>query len=149
MPEKKHFSFSGFMTPEEKRRLKGEGKKIVEEQSNILKEAFAKTLPPANSPQWADAYRNLRANEEWLRQNREHILAAEAAKRFVVIAGATSGFVECLDCHDILYTWPQDSIRCTCGSLTVTFPGRGRGRPPKITARGDRARNVHLIAKGI
>jgi hypothetical protein len=136
------------MTSEEKRTLKKKGKRIVEKRSTALREMFHQAMP-ALSPL---AFRAQRANRDWLREHREHIPAVEISKRFVVTLaeelGTVSPFVECLVCHDVLYTYPEQSTKCSCGALTVTFPKARRGMPPKISARDDKARIVVLTPKG-
>ena len=136
------------MTPEQKRELKKHGKLIVERRSVALHEARRQAIPTLS----VDSFQTARANERWLREHREHITATEASRRFVVTPaadlGQTSPFVECLSCHDVLHTYPQDSTHCSCGSLTVTFGTPRRGGPPVVSARGDKARAVALTAKG-
>ncbi len=136
------------MTPDQKRALKKRGKLIVEQRSAALHEAHRQAIPNLS----IEGFQTARANEEWLREHYESIPAAEVSRRFVVTAagdlGFTSPFVECLNCHDVLHTYPNDSTRCSCGSLTVTFRKPRRGHPPVVSARDDRARTVVLTAKG-
>jgi hypothetical protein len=135
------------MTPEEKRQLRNEGKLIVEKRSAALRQALRMATPNVS----LSGFRTEKANEQWLSEHMEYMPAAEVAKRFVVTPaeelGWPSPFVECLNCHDVLYTYPRESKQCSCGGLTVTFPKRRRGRPPKVLARDDKARNVVLTAK--
>lgn len=137
------------MTPEEKRRLKKKGKQIVAQHSAAVREVLRLVNPaPLSSAEWVANYRTQQANKKWLADHcREHILAKEIAKRFVLLSAQESNIpgahVECLDCHDVLHTYPQNSLKCSCGTVVITYR-----RPPKITARGDRARLVLLIPKG-
>lgn len=136
------------MTPEEKRELKKQGKLIVEKRSAALHEAYRHATPNLEPL----AFQTAKANEQWLIKNREHILAVEVSKRFVVTPadelGWHSAFVECLNCHDVLHTYPSESTQCGCGTLSVTFKKPRRGLPPMVSARDNKARTVVLIAKG-
>ncbi len=136
------------MTPDQKRELKKRGKLIVEQRSAALHEAHRQATPNLS----IKGFQTARANEEWLREHYESMPAAEVSRRFVLTAaedlGFASPFVKCLSCHDILHTYPRDSIQCSCGSLTVTFRKPRRGLPPVVSARDDKARTVVLTAKG-
>lgn len=136
------------MTPDQKRELKKRGKLIVEQRSAALHEALRQAIPSLS----IKGFQTARANEEWFRKHFESIPAAEISRRFIVTSandlGIASPFVECLSCHDVLHTYPNESTRCSCGSLTVTFRKPRRGLPPVVSARDDRARNVVLTAKG-
>ena len=132
------------MTSEEKRQLKKQGKLIVEKRSAVLHKATSSIL--------SLSHRATKANEQWLSEHREHITAAEVSKRFVVTSavelGWPSPFIECLKCHDVLHSYPDESTKCSCGSLSVTFGKTRRGNPPKISACGEKARTVVLMSKG-
>lgn len=136
------------MTPDQKRELKKRGKLIVEQRSALIRETFHQAIPNLSIA----SFQTARANKEWLQEHYQSIPAAEVSRRFVVTAadalGVVSPFVECLSCHDVLYTYPNDSTRCCCGSLTVTFRKPRRGLPPVVSARDDSARAVVLTAKG-
>jgi hypothetical protein len=137
------------MTPEEKRDLKFRGKQIVEQRSATINEALKKANPaPVGSDEWVKNYRTVRDNEKWLSQQQpERILADEVAHRFVLLSAQETGrvepWVECLECHDVLHSYPLHSTQCSCGTVTITY-----GRPPRVKAKGDKARSVGLIAKG-
>lgn len=136
------------MTPDQKRELKKRGKLIVEQRSTALHQAHRQAIPNLS----IEGFKTARANEEWMREHYQHMLAADVSRRFVVTLaqdlGFPSPFVECLSCHDILHTYPNDSTQCSCGGLTVTFNKPRRGRPPRVSARDDKARNVVLTARG-
>jgi hypothetical protein len=135
------------MTADEKRRLKKEGKLIIEKRSAALRETFRHALADMS----LRGCRARKANEQWLWEHREYVPAADVKNRFVVTPaeelGEPSAFVECLVCHDVLHSYPDDSTHCSCGSLTVTFRKPRRGLPPVVAARDDKARTVILTAK--
>jgi len=136
------------MTPEQKRELKSRGKLIAEQQSIARHQAHRQAIPTLS----VEGFLAARANEQWLREHPECIPAAEASRRFVVTSaadlGETSPYVECLSCHDILHTYPDESTRCSCGGLTVSFRTPRRGGPPVVSARDEKARAVVLTARG-
>jgi hypothetical protein len=136
------------MTPDKKRELKKRGKLLVEQRSAALHEAHRQAIPNVS----IEEFKMARTNEEWLREHYEHVPAAEVSRRFIVTAaeafGQPSVFVECLSCHDVLHTYPDDSTQCSCGGLTVTFKKPRNGLPPVVSARDDKARTVALTAKG-
>jgi hypothetical protein len=137
------------MTPETKRRLKKEGKAVAAARSAALRNALHAANPaPLGSDEWMENDRRAKANEAWLRETQpEHLSASEAAERFLAVPadelGVPGPYVECLSCHDVLYSYPKFSLGCRCGSLTIKS-----SKPPHIVASGDRARAVVLFAKG-
>ena len=137
------------MTPEEKRELRRRGKQIVEQRSAALHDALRRANPaPITSEEWVQNYRAQKENERWLCEHRpEHMVASEVAQRFVLLSAEETGhaepWIECLDCHDILHSYPRRSTQCSCGTVVITY-----SRPPRIRARDDRARAVRLMARG-
>jgi hypothetical protein len=137
------------MTPEEKRELKKRGKQIVGQRSAALHDALRRANPaPVGSDEWVQNYLAEKENEKWLFEHQpEHILASEASQRFVLLSAEETGhpepWIECLDCHDILHSYPRRSTQCSCGTVVIKI-----SRPPRVTARDDRARAVRLIARG-
>ena len=90
----------------------------------------------------------MRENESWLAsEKRDHITAAEVARRFVLMSSEETGmpepYAECLGCHDLLYTAPRAPVTCSCGALTVAYP-----KPIRIRARKG-VRGVRLIGKAV
>lgn len=136
------------MTPDQKSELRKRGKLIVEQRSAALHAAHRQAIPNLS----IEGLQTARANKEWLRKHYESIPAAEVWRRFVVTSaedlGFTSPFVQCLSCHDVLHSYPNDSTQCSCGSLTVTFRKPRRGGPPVVSAQDDKARTVVLTPKG-
>ncbi len=137
------------MTPEAKRRLKKEGKAVAERQSAALHAVLQRANPaPAGSDEWMRNHVRATANEKWLREQQpEFIPAAEVAKRFALVSAQELGrpepWVECMQCHDVLYSYPKASLQCSCGSLTIKY-----AKPPRVDAREGQARAVGLIGKG-
>jgi hypothetical protein len=138
------------MTPEEKRKLKRHGKEVAEQRSAAFLDALKQANPaPVGSDLWVQNYKTERENERWLAQQQPtHILASEVVKRFIPVSAQDTGtvepWVECLDCHDVLHTYPPHSTQCSCGTVQVKY-----ARPPRITAKNDHVRNVRLIARGM
>ena len=138
------------MTPDEKRELKKRGKQIVEQRSAALHDALRQANPaPIASDEWVQNYRAQNENQQWLSEHLpEHIPATEVVQRFVLLpsqeTGRTAPWIECLVCHDVLHSFPRHSTHCSCGTVVIIY-----GRPPRITARDDRARAVGLIARGV
>ena len=137
------------MTPEEKRELRRRGKQIVEQRSAALHDALRRANPaPITSEEWVQNYRVQKENERWLFEHQpEHIVASEVAQRFMLLSAEETGhaepWIECLNCHDILHSYPRRSTQCSCGTVVITC-----SRPPRIRARDDRARAVRLMARG-
>jgi len=137
------------MTPEEKRELRRRGKQILEQRSAALHDALRRANPsPITSEEWVQNHRAQKENERWLCEHQpEHMVASEVAQRFVLLSAEETGhaepWIECLDCHDILHSYPRRSTLCSCGTVVITY-----SRPPRIWAHDDRARAVRLMARG-
>ena len=123
-------------------------KLLVEKRSAAIRKAVERTLPVGTTHQWVEHYRRARENERWLIENRpQHIVASQVAERFELWSSEETGqgepWIECLECHDVLHTYPTKSIQCSCGTVMITYR-----RPPRITITADRATSVRLIPRG-
>jgi hypothetical protein len=116
------------MTPEEKRRLKKLGKRLVDQRSQQLQERLREAnSAPIGSEEWGRNYRIGTLRERQLRQDSpDKILASTAARDFVLNPvrdappiGVPTYYIECSRCRDLLHSVPRDTVACSCHGICI------------------------------
>jgi hypothetical protein len=115
-----------YMDEAEKKRLKKLGKKLVEQQSRLLREALREANPaPIGSDEWMKNYRALIARDRQLRERPPaYIPAGEARRDFVLLEcekatsfGEQPLYYQCSYCCDLLHAATLRPVVCSCGNL--------------------------------
>jgi hypothetical protein len=142
------------MDKAKRKRLKNEGKQLVETKSQELRDAFARANPvPITDPQWAKNYKIQNQKERDLRSNPPDFISARDAQRnwelLTVNDSFRSGFpvalwqyYECSSCRDLIHALPEKSVACSCGAIRLDVE-----QVALCAAQGHPIRLVKLIAK--
>jgi len=119
------------MDKAERKRLKQQGKQMVEERSQAVYDALNRANPvPINDPRWAKNYKEQTLRERKLRKDTpDHISSAEITERWEIITVdedfqigapiAPAHFLQCPKCGDLVHGRPTQSVACGCGILGI------------------------------
>jgi len=121
------------MNPEEKRRLKKLGKRLVEQRSQELRELLREANPaPLGSDEWGRNYQFGTLRERQLRQDSPDRLPASIASRDFILnpvrdaptIGVPTYYIECSRCRDLLHSVPRQTVTCSCQGICINLESR-------------------------
>jgi hypothetical protein len=119
------------MDEAERKRLKNQGKELVQKRSQEVRDALARANPaPITDPQWAKNYKTQNQKEREFRSNPpDYISARDAQLNWELLTVDDSfrfGFpvalwhyYECSSCRDLIHALPVKSIACSCGAIRL------------------------------
>nr|CAP47550.1 putative integron gene cassette protein [uncultured bacterium] len=128
----------------ERKRLKQEGKRLVEQKSQEIREALERANPvPISDPQWAANYKEQTLRERELRKdtpNRIDRRTVEADWEVIVVEEdfqpgqprAAAQFLRCPTCGDLIHIRPTESIACGCGAIGLDLNTKALCAPQGI-----------------
>ncbi len=122
------------MTPEEKKRLKKEGKRKVEHESAALHKRLKESNPfDIGDPRWVEAYKEEVNNSIEVRQNISKVYSSEEVAQFASIRESGISlengkmmphrniYIQCGICGDFVPTNARKDVSCSCKSTSVSF----------------------------
>ena len=124
------------MDKAERKRLKQEGKRLVEEKSRAVREALERANPvPLSDPRWAENYKKQTLRERELRAGPPNRIAksvADANWQKIVVEEdfqpgpprAATQYLECPDCGDLIHIQTTETITCACGLIGLDVERR-------------------------
>jgi hypothetical protein len=139
------------MDPEEKRRLKKLGKKLVDQRSQEVRELLHEANPaPIGSDEWGRNYRIGTQRERQLRQESpDRVPASVATEDFVLnpvhdapTTGVPTYYIECSRCGDLLHSVPRQTVGCSCKGIRIDLESN-----QFLVETGVRFRWVRLMAR--
>jgi len=119
------------MDKDERKRLKKLGKRLVERESEALKEKLRESNPhEPGSDGWAKAYRESTLKEREIRKNPKNILrTAEIENDYIInikqktfsdgFPRVKGMYYQCLNCGCLLHSLCEVSLICDCGNFEI------------------------------
>lgn len=117
------------MDKAKRKRLKQEGKRLVEQKSQEIHDALKRANPvPISDPQWAANYKEQTLRERELRKDPPNLIGRKTVRaewQVIVVEDdfrpgqprARAQFLQCPSCGDLIHIQPTDSIACGCGAI--------------------------------